>query len=187
MRNLEELKKKLVEEYGNDPGLLDWVGNGMNPTHAITLTFAKEECDEIVADRVLGVCLAYVNERLFRRAYTSGKKKLNVFVTQEGRNAYGARSHFHLAIEMPGFVNNRRLREEFQYCWDKANMTRETERDLSVIAKKKRMSVEEVYRYRTKRENLVEIKPYRDIGWIGYAIKEAIQNDTGCISQYCSF
>lgn len=187
MNTLEELRKKLVEEYGNHPRILDWAGNAIHPTHAITLTFSKEEKDEIIAERTLGVCLAYLNARLFRRAYKNGKKKLRVFVTQEGRTSSSVRTHYHLAIEVPEYVSKRRLREEIQYCWDKANKTRETHRDLERIAQKEGMSVKEVFRYGTVRKNRVDIKPCRDIGWIGYEIKEANLNDTGCISQHCSF
>lgn len=188
MKELLLLRKKLRYEIEALNMLEEWICNArVEFTHAVTLTFAKKEIDRVVAERVFGLFLHYLNERIYRRAFKSRNKKLKVAAVVEGLKDDQKRLHYHFAIKVPKFVSDRRVREEIQYCWDKANKTRENEGDLIWFSKKSGEALSDVWKCGFKRENRIEVKPFSNNGWINYIAKEFNINNMDCISEHCYF
>lgn len=188
MNKLKVLRDELNYEYVDINLLEAWVcGIDVNFTHAVTLTFAKNESDRVIAERVFGVFLHYLNERIYRRAYRNKSKRLKVAAVLEGLKKNHQRLHFHLAIEIPNYITQRCLREELQFCWDKANKTRENDSSLLWLAKQKGMTLAEVVKYETKRNNRVDIDRFSSNGWINYIAKEFHITNMDCRSEHCYF
>ena len=139
----------------------NWVTcSGVDFTHAVTLTFADELNDRIVAERRFGVFMHMLNGKLFRRAYTNGNKRLEVFAVLEGLQSTYKRLHYHCAIRFPDHASARRVREEVQHCWNKANKASECR---------------------------VDVRPCISAGWIEYLTKELKMLDSTSISEHCHF
>jgi len=188
MNELQVLRNRLNYEYVDLNLFEEWICSiDVNFTHAVTLTFAKNESNRIIAERVFGVFLHYLNERIYRRAYKNKSKRLKVAAILEGLKKNHQRLHYHLAIAIPNYITQRRLREEVQFCWDKANKTRENVSSLLWLAKQEGMTLAEVIEYKTERNNLVDIDRFSSNGWINYIAKEFNITNMDCRSEHCHF
>lgn len=157
MTKLEFIRSKL--DIANTPAeemVNHAIQRGVQFDYAVTLTFPNKPFDHTQAERIFGVFMHYLNERCYRRAYKSGKRRINVFAIQEGLRY--KRNHYHCAFEKPQFLSDINFWIHIYTCWGKA-----TGDKLAIV----------------------DIKNYYSIGWLKYITKEIGLLDNTGISEHC--
>jgi hypothetical protein len=155
---MQEIRKKLGPKNAVEASWIDClVKTGLDFDLALTLTFAYQQDDRIRAERIFGVFMHYLNERCYRRAFSTESNRLKLAATLEGFGS-NKRPHYHVAIVKPEYLSDKAFKKRVRFCWKKANKSK-----LAIT----------------------DCEEYENTGWLEYICKELQLGNTDAISEHC--